>query len=650
MNEHKLSKVQLLIRTPYALVLILIMAMNIILYFLKYADLSSLIYPFYDLIEWGGNLAVYSLKSEPWRLVTSLFLHVNVIHLVANVIFLAFIGPLVGERFGVMGFVTIYFLGGIAASLSSAWWEITSYPFSIITVSGLSTSVGASGAVMALVGAFCAYLFRAHFINRVDDPTVKKLSFAMLQILVLNIALGYFVDVIDQAAHLGGLLAGVCLGLVLGMTDINAKKTLYIRALAVTGIGLAALFALMKVIPNDELIQLSDQQVKEKIAATEKRQRALRKATLIGKHRGSMSTPVLFEEAMGDVVNIDRLVSDMAFSKDEKTAFFYNHADNTVIVFDLASKEIVKSIRPQPPTSLYAQCSDSDNCYPYAGNFNITLFDNDRKAIVTSMVKNGITILDLQEGELIHTIETGPLPGGILLGSSERYAYVSDSDDDTVSKIDLKEGNVVKQFSWVSGGEPENDYLGEIGLWFGDDEEVIYVYSSLYKKIKAINPDDMSLISEERSDIHYQYLSPVDDKTMFSIDIDGDISLLDRNSRLLQSYSTLCGDINFLAVDLHQKESLRIATVEGAGFRRSISLVRVTQLDTDITTGSYPVEGKIVDLEYSQDPNKLYVLTYDGFFITLDLKKRAGHVEGVKVDLHKGAGKFVDRQLFQCRN
>ena len=146
---------------------------------------------------WGP--AIFA-GGEYWRLLTAMFLHGGVLHLVMNLIALVQIGSMFELMFGTRRFLTIYFVAGLLASLTSAYF--TEGP-----------SVGASGAIFGILGAFVLSVKRSprwrH--ERFARNIVKQLLFW----IVANIIIGFQIPQIDNSAHLGGLITGLLLGAIL---------------------------------------------------------------------------------------------------------------------------------------------------------------------------------------------------------------------------------------------------------------------------------------------------------------------------------------------------------------------------------------------------------------------------------------------------
>jgi rhomboid protease GluP len=137
--------------------------------------------------------------GEWWRLLTAGLVHGGAFHLLINGLVLANLGGFVERLLGARSMLVVLWGGVLAGSLAS---------FSFTP--GLS--VGISGGLFALVGVLLAVGLRHR--RALPPPARRMLVRAPLEIIVLNLALGFAIPVIDNAAHLGGLAAGLLLGLV----------------------------------------------------------------------------------------------------------------------------------------------------------------------------------------------------------------------------------------------------------------------------------------------------------------------------------------------------------------------------------------------------------------------------------------------------
>jgi rhomboid protease GluP len=141
---------------------------------------------------------------EPWRLLTSLFLHGSVTHLLFNMFMLAVLGQWVGRIFGWGRALGLYLAGGILGNIIG---EAIGRP------GGADVpAVGASTAILALLGA----LLGATYWSPERVPLAARIRFrwAIPMVLLLTLGLGIVVPVVDNGAHLGGFIAGLALAAV----------------------------------------------------------------------------------------------------------------------------------------------------------------------------------------------------------------------------------------------------------------------------------------------------------------------------------------------------------------------------------------------------------------------------------------------------
>ncbi|MDD4822707.1 MAG: rhomboid family intramembrane serine protease [Bacteroidales bacterium] len=150
------------------------------------------------LLSWGANYRPLVLEGECGRLLTSLFLHGGLEHLIVNMLALLFIGFFLEPVIGAWRFALSYLLTGLAGSLSSIWWH------------PLSVSVGASGAILGMYGVAIALL-----LTNLLPGQLKRTSLLCFVAYVCFSLLSGLTGNIDNAAHIGGLLSGIFVGLAL---------------------------------------------------------------------------------------------------------------------------------------------------------------------------------------------------------------------------------------------------------------------------------------------------------------------------------------------------------------------------------------------------------------------------------------------------
>lgn len=173
-----------------------------------------------QLVKYGANFNPAIVNGEWWRFITSMFIHIGLLHLFMNMLALYYLGILVENIYGSIRFFIIYFLSGIAGS-------VTSFAFS------MNISAGASG---ALFGMFGALIYFSLF-NR--NEFGKALNRNILTILAINIVFGLLIPQIDMGAHMGGLVAGLIAAAIVGL---KKQKSLALSIFSIVAyIGLIVL-------------------------------------------------------------------------------------------------------------------------------------------------------------------------------------------------------------------------------------------------------------------------------------------------------------------------------------------------------------------------------------------------------------------------
>jgi membrane associated rhomboid family serine protease len=157
-------------------------------------------------IATGSNFGPLTTHGEWWRLITALFVHFGIIHLLFNMWALAAFGALSERLLGITSFVFIYFVSGIAANLFS------------ITLRPSIDTAGASGAIFGILGALLAVYWRKK--RTLPFTVVRSERTAVLMFASFAFLGGFLYKGVDNAAHLGGLVTG----LLLGFTVSHAKR------------------------------------------------------------------------------------------------------------------------------------------------------------------------------------------------------------------------------------------------------------------------------------------------------------------------------------------------------------------------------------------------------------------------------------------
>jgi rhomboid protease GluP len=223
-----------------------LVALNVAVWLLQVATGVAPLHPASaTLIAWGGNVPLLTLTGDTWRLVTAMFLHGGLVHLALNMLALAFTGTRTEDEFGTLRMLVIYAVGGVLAGCSTILWNEWRAPADH-SLGLLTVSVGASGAIMAQFGALLVALVVVppRFVPLPPDkrPGVDR---GLIQVVVINVALGFVVPHVDQAAHIGGLVAGMATGALLSLvpaaTGARAAAARYGATALLTAVCVGAL-------------------------------------------------------------------------------------------------------------------------------------------------------------------------------------------------------------------------------------------------------------------------------------------------------------------------------------------------------------------------------------------------------------------------
>lgn len=157
------------------------------------------------LVRLGANVPGLFWAGEYWRLATSVFLHIGFLHLLVNGWALYQLGSVFELLAGSGRLLTTFLITGLTGSLGSVLW-------SSFGSHANGVSAGASGAIFGLLGALIAFLLRRR--GRLL-PRAKALLSQLVLWAAINTVFGFTVPGIDNAAHMGGVLGGLLIGLSL---------------------------------------------------------------------------------------------------------------------------------------------------------------------------------------------------------------------------------------------------------------------------------------------------------------------------------------------------------------------------------------------------------------------------------------------------
>lgn len=195
-NQEDAKKVEKVFKNKFPMITYILIAINIICYVVPilFGEYQSII----DSFCVHGPSIRY---GQYYRLITGAFLHSGIFHLLFNCYALYVLGSQIESFLGKIKFSIIYFVSAVVGSLLS------------ITFNGNIASIGASGAIFGLMGAllYFGYHYRVYLGNVIKSQIIP--------LIVFNLILGFTIQGIDNAAHIGGLVGGALTTLALGVKD-----------------------------------------------------------------------------------------------------------------------------------------------------------------------------------------------------------------------------------------------------------------------------------------------------------------------------------------------------------------------------------------------------------------------------------------------
>ncbi len=195
-------------RKPY--VVYALVVINIIVFFL-----TDLLGDTFGTKDWlvSGSISWMKLfgDGEYYRLFTCMFLHADIGHVSGNLIGLYALGEMLEDELGHVRFTILYILGGVAAAAASSYYYKLNNEY--------ISSIGASGAIFALVGAMAMMLFMYR-------DRLRKISRSNVLFFIIYLLLSFFGggNGVDVAAHVCGFIAGGLICIILCMLQEKSRK------------------------------------------------------------------------------------------------------------------------------------------------------------------------------------------------------------------------------------------------------------------------------------------------------------------------------------------------------------------------------------------------------------------------------------------
>ena len=178
----------------YTLTYILIAASSIVYLFSTFFSRDLVDMNVEVLVDMGALFGPFTvLEGEWWRLLSAMFLHGGMTHLLMNMFSLYIVGRGAEIYFDTKSYLSIYFFSGIIGGLVSLYMH------------PVSVGVGASGAIFGVFGSLAGF-FMAHRDKIASHSKAFMKDFGV--IILINLVIGLSIPSIDVSAHIGGLVAG----------------------------------------------------------------------------------------------------------------------------------------------------------------------------------------------------------------------------------------------------------------------------------------------------------------------------------------------------------------------------------------------------------------------------------------------------------
>lgn len=561
----------------------------------------------HQLAAWGGNLGPSTLSGEWPRLLTAMFLHAGVVYLALNVFLLSRIGPLCEAAWGRTRFLLIYLLSGLFGGLASAWWSsqqalraLAGDPlmaFGAAPAIAPTVSVGASG---ALLGAAGALLVLALYKGKDAQVDLKRVA----QVVALNLGMGLVVGGIDNAAHVGGAVAGMAIAALLLAPGERLRLAPRLQSAAVFGAGLLVLGTLALQAPSPQLagiaqaIRASAADEARSAAQQAKRDRAWHMARI---ERASLPAPVPLDAAAGKSVTIDGSFAGQAWRPGSDAWYAADASSNRIARMDLAQLQLDRSWSgPRLPRKPEPGCVD--NTCRGVGAAGVAGSRDGKWAMASSLVPDAVSRIDLASGKVLWSVKVGRYPRSVFLSDNERYAFAMHGPDNSVSVIDIAQQ---KLLSSLPVGAPASGLPFGRAIGAAQGKGVLYLADPANHAVYAL---DTEAPGKPEKIVDTGHLTPTglalsaDGARLFVAGAQG-MQIVDTRTRERSDEFASCAsdamasfaanrDGSWIAVDIPYAEQVRIVSVASG------RVVRVL-----------PAPGWNKTMGFAADGKSLYTLT-----------------------------------------
>lgn len=149
-----------------------------------------------EILNYGAAANWLIADGEYWRIITAVFIHGGFLHILSNMFWLYVFGPELEKIAGKLRFFTIYMMSGIIGNVATYFVQGPEY-----------VSVGASGAIFGILGAFLALVYY----TRKIFPQLRQM---IVPLAVISVIITFLQPNVNATAHIAGLLTGAVFGII----------------------------------------------------------------------------------------------------------------------------------------------------------------------------------------------------------------------------------------------------------------------------------------------------------------------------------------------------------------------------------------------------------------------------------------------------
>lgn len=583
-----------------------------------------------SLLAWGGSMATLSLTTEPWRLFTNIFVHAGFIHLLANSYMLFLIGDTAERLYGRLLMLLLYLAGGIVASLASAVWqsfhiEAIRYTPSLFgalesVVFNHVVSIGASGAIMALCGALLVKVLARQTTESNPAPEANKaLRNALIQIVAINLVLGFVIEGVDQAAHIGGFVGGMVMAGGVSLVADRPRVFAPILIIAITSIIVVAVLGASR--QRESLLAYQQAFAEEQNVAEEQRIAERKLAEAAQSYRAMMNNlpaPARLPEAAGRVIKFGGCPASMTVSDNNVFAYIVDPVNNRLVLVNLQTGKVEREIRGSNLPARKSTYRKIHGCVG-SGASSLAVLPEQQLLLVPSLYRDSLAIFDSTSLKLIRKIAVGPGPHGMVVSNRQKRAYVSNESNNTISVIDLEKWSVIHTLRLKAASNSEK--IGA-SMWLSGDDTLLFYYNQDTSDYDVYDTQSFAFLRSYpfTGSPYVLRNGSASSDMMYALKV-GSFYTISSTSLEIDRRWEMCAPTAATSFDVHRGNGVELLATTHADDHEFYE-VKMADLGSLVTFGAYPVPSEPVQVKFGNDGKTLFALAKEGTISILDTSKR----------------------------